>query len=156
MLHAWLSSWASIYANSPSVRTALGFAHVGGLIASAGPALLMDRAILRAVRAGSTARGGHLAELEASHPIILGGLAVVLTSGLLLMAADVDTFLQSVTFWIKMTLVALLLVNGWRLRRLGRETNSHDAGLRALGRAAMASIVLWTLTTLAGAALPNV
>ena len=156
MLHAWLSSWASIYANSASVRTALGFAHVGGLVASAGPALMMDRAILRAVRAGSSARGAHLAELEATHPLVLSGLLVVLVSGLLLMAADIETFLQSVTFWIKMGLVTLLILNGWRLRRLGRETGSVHAALRPLGRAAIASIVLWTLTTLAGAALPNV
>jgi hypothetical protein len=156
MLAAWVSAWASIYSNSAAVRTALGFAHVGGLVASAGAAFMLDRAILRAVRAGSATRGAHLADLEASHPIVVGGLLVVIASGLLLAGADLDTFLHSKVFWFKMILVVLLLANGWTLRRLGRAAPTAHPSSRALGRAAMASMALWTLTTLAGAALPNV
>jgi hypothetical protein len=154
VLSAWLASWASLYSNSAVLRTVLGFAHVGGLVVSGGPALVMDRAILRAVRAGSLTRGAHLAELEASHPLVLSGLALAIASGLLLMTADLDTFLYSRVFWIKMTLVALLLMNGWNLRRLGRDVG-HPTG-RPLARAAIVSVGLWMLTTLAGAALPNV
>jgi hypothetical protein len=152
----WLSAWASAYSNSAVLRTALGFAHVGGLIAAAGAAFMIDRAILRAARAGSATRGAHLAELEASHPLVIGGLLVVIGSGLLLAGADLDTFLHSKMFWLKMALVVLLLANGWTLRRLGRAAPAAHPSSRALGRAALMSMVLWTLTTLAGAALPNV
>jgi uncharacterized membrane protein len=153
---SWLASWASVYSNSATLRTLLGFAHVGGLVVSAGAAFTIDRAILRAARVGSIARGSHLADLEASHPIVIGGLAVVLLSGILLFAADVDTYLHSAVFWIKMGLIVFLLLNGWTLRRLGHRA-AHDSGASpaALGRAAAFSIALWTLTTLAGAALPN-
>ena len=155
MLNSLLAEWASLYANSAPLRTVVGFAHVGGLIASAGPAIVIDRSILRAVRAHSAARSAHLADLEASHPLVISGLAIVVASGLLLFAADVDTFLHSIYFWIKMGLVMLLLVNGWMLRRLGHSVaGGHDVA--AIRRAALASITLWVLTTLAGAALPNV
>ena len=156
MITQWASAWASWYANSAILRTSLGFAHVGGLVASAGPAFMIDRAILRAVRAGSTSRGAHLAEIEASHPLVLGGLLVVVVSGLLLMAADLDTFLHSVVFWIKMGLIALLLANGWRLRRLGQAAAAAHPSGQALGRAAVMSLVLWSCTILAGSTLPNV
>jgi hypothetical protein len=154
-VQTWLADWASLYANSAVLRTALGFAHVGGLVASAGPAFVIDRAILRAARVGSATRGAHLAELEASHPFVIGGLAVVVLSGLLLFGADVDTFIHSAVFWIKMALVTLLLGNGWMLRRIGRAAAAghHTA---PLARAAFFSMSLWTLTTLVGAALPNV
>jgi uncharacterized membrane protein len=155
-MSSWLAAWASIYSNSAIVRTVLGFAHVGGLVVSAGVALMIDRAILRAVRDGSTARGSHLADLEASHPFVIGGLVVVLASGVLLFAADVDTFLHSTIFWIKMGLVVLLLANGWTLRRLGRHAIRGVVRPASLARAAVFSMTLWALTTLAGAALPNV
>jgi hypothetical protein len=41
-------------------------------------------------------------------------------SGLLMMAADLDTFLPSWVFWVKMALVAALLVNGATMRGLER------------------------------------
>jgi hypothetical protein len=155
VLQSWLASWASLYANVAALRTFIGFLHVGGLVASAGPALVIDRAILRAVKAGSAARGAHLADLEASHPFVIGGLSAVVVSGVLLCAADLDTFVHSTVFWIKMVLVMLLLANGWMLRRVGRAAAAgHHAA--PLGRAAVFSIALWALTTLAGAALPNV
>jgi hypothetical protein len=154
VLHTWLTDWASLYANSAVLRTAIGFAHVGGLVASAGPAFVIDRAILRAARAGSATRGAHLADLEASHPLVIGGLAVVVVSGLLLFAADVDTFVHAPVFWIKMGLVTLLLANGWMLRRTGRAAAAgHQAA--PLARAAVFSMALWAITTLVGAALPN-
>jgi len=83
---------------------------------------------------------------------------VLLVSGVLLAASDVETFLPSIWFWVKITLVVALLVNGAILtateRKLGRELADADWGrLRTL---AWASIVLWTATAVVGIVLSNI
>jgi hypothetical protein len=78
-------------------------------------------------------------------------------SGLLLFGADVDTFLHSRIFWLKMGLMATLVLNGVLLLHGQRRVQRGDAnGWTRLHRTAVASLVLWFLTTLAGAALPNI
>jgi hypothetical protein len=148
--------WASMFANSAALRTAVGFAHVGGLVASAGRAVVMDSAVLRA-SASERARAAALSSLAASHRLIASGLAVVILSGLLLFAADVETYFESLAFWTKMLGIVLLSVNGVVMMRATRaaERGEPPAWVR-LRRTAMVSLVLWTLTTLIGAALPNV
>jgi uncharacterized membrane protein len=88
---------------------------------------------------------------------VLTGLAVAVLSGLLLFAADWDTYLYSKVFWIKMILVALLIANGVMLTRAERAaTANRPQAWSRLRRGAISSLILWSLTTLAGAALPNV
>ena len=77
-------------------------------------------------------------------------------SGLLLFAADVETFLYSRVFWIKMALVVLLLVNGAILTYAERRaTRGHDAWGHLRGTA-ITSLALWLTITFAGVALTNV
>jgi hypothetical protein len=68
----------------------------------------------------------------------------------------VSTFLHSTLFWIKMGLVGLLVINGALMLAAERRARLGAAGswgrLHAL---AVGSLVLWTVTTLVGAALPN-
>ena len=60
-------------------------------------------------------------------------------------------------FWLKMGLMVLLLLNGALLLRGERQVTAGRARAWArLHYAAVASLVLWFLTTLAGAALPNI
>jgi hypothetical protein len=88
-------------------------------------------------------------------------------SGVLLAAADLETFATSPVFWVKLGLVALLLVNGFVLER----TESRLRGLsarevvpagrvesswRRLRKSAVLSFVLWTATLVAGTLLVNV
>ncbi len=74
--------WASWFANSAAIRTAVGFAHVGGLVASAGRAVVMDVGVLRAAtNEGDQAHA--LGSLAASHRLVVIGLAVVMASGVL-------------------------------------------------------------------------
>ncbi len=76
---------------------------------------------------------------------------------MLLFAADVETFLYSRIFWLKMGLMVLLLLNGAMLLAGERQVIRGEARAWArLHLAAVASLVLWFLTTLAGAALPNI
>ena len=151
-----IETWASVYANSSTIRTLLGFAHVAGLIVGGGSAIAADRGVLRAVRRAPSELSAHLTTIRNAHSIVIVSLAVVMASGLLLAAADTETFLHSTLFWLKMGLVALLLVNGAFMRHAERAPSGARPRWTLLAIASGASLTLWLLTTLAGAALPNV
>jgi hypothetical protein len=152
-----VETWASIYANHAAVRTMIGFLHIGGLLLGGGCAVAMDRMTLLAFRQPVDERGAQLQMLQGVHRIVVVGIGVVVLSGLLLFAADVDSFFHSVFFWIKMVLFGMLLLNGSLLLRAERRALQNiDRAWHALAATSVFSIVLWFLTTLAGAALPNI
>ena len=136
----------------------VSFSHVAALILSGGTAVAMDRATLQASVADGPTRERQLDALDGAHRTIINGLALVLASGFLLLAADVDTFLRSGLFWMKMALVALLIVNGVRLRRAAGGARHYDdePSWQSVRLASFSSLALWLATTLAGVALPNV
>ena len=151
-----LNAWASLYANSALLRTLIGFAHIAGLVVGGGCAIVADRATLKAFRRGSTSRDAEIDGIRSAHRVVLAGLALVMASGVLLLGADFDTFIRSKVFWIKMGLVALLLLNGAALARLGAAPALDDRRWTRLAYVSGFSLALWLLTTLTGAALPNV
>jgi hypothetical protein len=152
------AEWASVYANHAAVRTSVTFMHIAGLVGGGGCAIAADRATLIASRQAGAARRHQLGTLQATHRIVLFGLAIVIVSGVMLFAADIDTFLYSRIFWVKLALVTLLVVNGVALIGAERRAlrDDSDAGWTLLRVAAFCSVLLWFLTTLAGAALPNI
>lgn len=153
----WSDAWASIYSNSALLRTGLGFAHIAGLVVSGGSALVADRATLRAWRGDAGGRLAHARAFHTTHRAVLWGLVVVSASGLLLLAADVETYLYSKIFWAKMAAIVVLVANGALLVRAGRHAaGGRDSAWLVLRYGSIASVVLWLLTTLMGAALPNV
>ena len=156
-LAAAISQWTSLYSNHAVLRTAVVFTHVGALVGAGGCAIAADRATLRALSRGDAERRSQVAALAATHRIVVVGLSLIVVSGLLLFAADVETFLYSRVFWIKMTMVALLLVNGAVLTGAERQAGrgDHDAWGR-LRASARISLALWFLITFAGVALTNV
>lgn len=148
--------WASLYSDSPPLQTVVLFVHLAGILVGGGFALAADRATLRAVRADAAGRHRHLSELDATHRPVLTGLAATLASGVLMLAADLETYLGSVVFWTKMGLVAALLANGYFLRRAGMLLRDDPGGPWGRLRAASAaSMVLWLAVVLAGTALVN-
>jgi uncharacterized membrane protein len=152
-----LQTWASFYANHATIRTLVGFLHVGGLLASGGCAIAADRMTLLSKREPLAARMAQLKALRGTHRIVIVGLVLVVISGLLLFAADTDTYLHSILFWTKMALVVVLLINGSLLVRAeGQAEAGNPKGWRLLNATAIASIALWFLTTLIGTALPNI
>lgn len=156
-LHDLLVSWGSFYSNHAVARTLITFAHIGGLVVAGGAAMTIDRGLLWSARRRTENPHAHLAAARSSHGFVLWGLVLITISGLLLFAADVDTFWGSRVFWIKMTLIALLVVNGAALMHSERRASAGEASAwRTLRWTAAASLVLWTLTTLAGVALLNV
>ena len=109
-----MQGWEHLYSHSAVLRTFIGFAHIAGLVIGGGMAIVADRSTLRAYRRGDD-RGVELATIRSAHRVVIGGLIVVVASGALLLAADLDTYLHSRIFWTKMALV-LLLVNGIAVR----------------------------------------
>ena len=152
-----VSQWASLYSAHAVLRTLVVFAHVGALLAAGGCAIAADRGTLLASRAQAAERRAQVEAIAGTHRIVLAGLSVIVVSGLLMLAADLNTFLESRVFWIKMGLIVLLLINGAvltsaeRRARLGNET--------AWGRlrlTAVSSLALWFLIAFAGVGLTNV
>ena len=157
VIASFLESWTSFFSNHATVRTLIGFFHIGGLVIGGGCAIAADRMTLRAARRSVAERAIQLEALRSTHRIVVFSLAAVTLSGLLLFAADVENFLHSVFFWTKMGLVVALLVNGFLLTRAERQVETDAVrGWKWLTVTSTLSVVLWMLTTLAGAALPNI
>jgi hypothetical protein len=139
------------------LRTLVSFVHVAGLVGGGGAAIAADRATLSATRSVASLRRDQIDLIHRAHRMVVAGLAAVIGSGLLLFAADTGTYAPSKIFWIKMGMVAALMVNGALMVRIGRRSAPLDERRhRALRWTAAVSVSLWLLTTLAGAALPNI
>jgi len=152
-----LDVWTSFYSNHALLRTTVGFAHVGGLMLGGGCAVAADLATIEAVREGPIGRSSQLHVLKRTHMIVVIGLTALVVSGLFLFAADADAFLHSRIFWVKMGLMGTLLING--VAMLSGEQRVLRGDPRAWTRLhaiAVSSLLLWFLTALAGAALPNI
>jgi hypothetical protein len=154
-LHALAESWSALYSGSPALRSLLAFVHIGGLVAAGGAAVSTDVATLKVLAQGGMALRLEMERLRATHRLVIVGLALVVVSGVLLMFADLDAYLQSTAFWIKMTLVLALLANGGLLIRAGRPTEHTRREALRLRIVSIASLALWFGTTLLGAILPN-
>jgi uncharacterized membrane protein len=149
--------WAALYDHHPLVQSAVVFAHLAGLMVAGGAAVAADRATLRVRRTDGETRRSHLSRLRVVDRTVMGGLAIVVVSGVLLFGADVDTYMASPVFWVKTALVLLLAVNGWLLVSTGRKLESGqiavERGWKRLAVTSVCSLSLWLLIVFAGAAL---
>lgn len=154
-----LKPWADFYSHSKTAVTIVQFVHIGGLLMGGGLAIAADRGTLRALRLAAHERHGHLRDLADVHRWVLSGLAAVVVSGLLLLAADIETFFGSWIFWVKMALVAVLLANGYRMTRteaaLQHGAAEDTAQWNKLHGVAVTSLGLWFVVALLGVALAN-
>lgn len=154
----WLEPWNHLFAHSKSIAGTVTGAHILFLMFGGGLAIAADRTTLRVDRADSEARDEQIREIRAVHTPVLISLVILLISGVLLGASDVETFLPSIWFWVKIALVVLLMINGSILtlteRKLGRGLT--DAGWTRLRTLAWTSIVLWTATAVVGIVLSNI
>lgn len=162
-----VAPWQSAYSDSKVIATAVVTIHLVALLFGGGLAVAADRATLRALRVrgrvpDAPVEARLLAELGAVHRPVLVAMALLFGSGVLLTAADLKTYWGSWVFWLKLALVALLLVNGAVLERaeagLRRGRAGDDLAAARWGRlraATWASLALWTATTVVGVALTN-
>ena len=148
--------WSKLFSHSKAVSAGVLFLHLVPLVVAAGAAFAADRATLRAARGAVSDRTRQLQELAAIHKVVLGGLALSFISGVLLFLADVETFFGSIFLWVKLSLVFLLVVNGFLMTRTERALagSGEDAVLwQRLRTQAYLSAFLWLATTLAGVVL---
>lgn len=155
--------WAALFSDSRAVSSAVTFFHLGGLLFAGGLAVSSDRATFKAIRGSDDDRSRLLVDLGNAHAWVLAGLAVIFTSGLLLALSDVKTFGASPIYWTKMSLVALLLINGAVLQRIEQRLRAGHLLTQAVKQrqklwsrlrfAAATSMTLWTAIVLAGVIL---
>ena len=148
--------WNNLYSDSKVVSATVVFFHLVPLLLAGGTAITADRATLRAARGSAEDRARQVRELSRTHAIVLGGLTLSFVSGVLLFLSDVDEFLESPAFWVKLGLIGLLLLNGFVLTRTERSlaTGANETALWArLRMVSVLSLTLWIATTLAGVVL---
>jgi hypothetical protein len=119
-LAAVAQPWADLYGGSAVIASVVVFLHLGGLLAAGGLALAADRGVLRHGGRSWEERRAFVRELGATHGVVLAGLATVVASGVLMLAADVEALLPSPVFWAKMAGFALLMLNGVLLQKAER------------------------------------
>jgi hypothetical protein len=158
-LEAALKPWADFYNHTKPVQAGVEFLHVGALLVGGGFAIASDRAALRSLKAGLEEQQHVLRSFATIHRPVLMALTVSALSGLLMLTSDVGTFLVSPVFWTKMSLIVLLLANGYLVQRTDEQLSADPSpGNRAWRRfkfGSYASITLWLSTTLAGVILLN-
>ena len=148
--------WNALYSDSKAVSSAVVFLHLVPLLLAGGAALSADRATLRAARDSAEERTRQLRELARAHGLVLGGLALSFVSGVLLFLADVDEYLGSPIFWVKLAFVGLLLVNGFMMTSTERSLASGGDETTLWARLRTISLLsqfLWIATTLVGVVL---
>ena len=160
MLTDLADPWAKYYSHSKVAATIVTFLHIAPIVVGGGLAIALDRSTLRVRPDEPGARARHLSELGTAHRVVLASLALSFLSGLALFASDVETFYPSWVFWLKMGLIALLLVNGALMTRIERSLRvagaNADAQWRRLRTIAITSLALWLTITLAGVVLTNI
>ena len=164
LVHAF-APWQSLYSNSKTTETVVTSTHLVAMLFGGGFAVAADRATLRATAQNADGRRRLLQELGTVHRPVLIALGFLFVSGVALATADVDTFAKSPAFALKLVLVALLLGNGFVLTRTeaalrgvpapGADQPREDRLWRRLRTTARLSLLLWTVTVVAGTVLVN-
>jgi uncharacterized membrane protein len=148
------SGWNTLFSNSSWIPTTVTTLHILGLLGAGGLAVAADRMTLRASVSEAT-RVSH--EIRDVHRPVLLALVLLFVTGVALATADIETFLGSPVFWVKLGLVGLLLLNGLGLARaegrLSAAAETDVATWRRLRGHAWASLLLWIATTIVGSVL---
>jgi hypothetical protein len=149
---AALTWWSAMYSDHQAVSVIVRFLHLAGILVGGGTALVADRHLLAAISRDVVARNAALALAGASHRIVVPAVALMALTGALMATADLETFLNSRLFWIKMLIVGLLLLNGGGLVLSERAAarSSGDRDWVRLRMASAVSVVLWLSALLAG------
>src|SRR5689334_12003368 len=106
------SAWSTLYSDHESISVSIKYLHIAATMVGGGLAISLDRQMFTAVRAAGEARAVALEKLRGAHRTVIPALVVATISGLLMMAADLNTFLTSSLFWVKIAFFAALLING--------------------------------------------
>ena len=148
--------WAKLYGTSKALSIGITFVHFSGLLLGGGSAVAADRETLKASREADPVRADHLRFLGTVHAIAVAGLVLLFVSGAAIFLSDLETFWDTKIFWVKMGLVALLLLNGLVMQKA--ERLAATAPLKAWPRlrtTSFVSLVLWFAVVLASTVLKS-
>ena len=118
----------------------IGGFHLLGLCVIGGAILVVDMRLL-----GLGLRRQPIAELARdTRPFLLGSLAVMLVTGLLLFSSEAVKCYYSFAFWFKMTSLALAIIFTFTVRQ--RVTQTDDTRISPVKRklVALISLALWS------------
>jgi hypothetical protein len=139
-----VARWAHLYSDSKALNTGVTFAHFAGMLVGGGFAFVADRDAFRLSRDRVSDLPREIANMASVHAWVIGGLVVVIVTGLLMMLADLHTYLGSTAFWVKIGLFLLLMVNGYgRIRSEAAIGRGAARGWSWLRRTSLTSAVLW-------------
>lgn len=152
---ALIARWAQYYGDRKLLSAAVIYLHLAGILLGGGLSVATDRSSFQ-LGPETPDLQRELARLYAVHRWVIAGLCLTIGSGLLMLFADLHTYVTSPLYWTKMGLVALLLTNGYvRLRAEVALRQGHTAW-GTFRRASAASGLLWFLILLAGAFLSTI
>jgi hypothetical protein len=144
-----IGRWAHLYNDSKTVSIAITFLHFASMLVGGGFAMDADRDAFRISKEAVGDLPRELEEMTSVHGWVIGGLIVVVVSGVLMMLADLHTYATSIPFWTKMGLFVLLLANGYgRVRSEAAMKDGMAGGWIWLRRTSVASAVLWLAVVL--------
>lgn len=147
-----IEAWADFKADHRVVSRGLSVLHLSGILLGGGTAIAIDRAVRRAVSGADALRAHVLDEMALAHRVVVPALVLVFATGALWTLSELEEFLASPVYWLKMGLIALLLINGlvmMRAERAARDGASNDAWAR-LRTTGTISLVLWFAVLIAG------
>ena len=148
-----IERWARLYNDHKAISDAVTFAHLAGILVGGGVAIAADRAAIGMAPASDVPYTPPLGGRDV-HRWVVVGLGVILVSGLLMLCADVHTYVTAPLFWVKMGLTLVLIGNGWvRMRAEQAVLAGMQAARRRFRRTSVASLVLWLVILLAGVML---
>lgn len=146
-----IQSWADFKADHRIVSRLLGASHLVGILLGGGTAITMDRLVSRAARTAAALRPQVLDELERAHRLVVPALVLVFASGFLWTLSELEEFLSKPTYWLKMGMVATLLVNGWLMMRAEAKARTGDESAWGTMRTTShLSLALWFVILVVG------
>jgi hypothetical protein len=148
--------WAKLYGTSKALSIGITFVHFSGLLLGGGAAVAADRETLKAAGEIGPVRADHLQFLGTVHTIAVTGLVLLFLSGAAMFLSDLETFWDTKVFWVKMGLVALLLLNGLVMQHAERLAASAPAkAWPRLKTTSIVSLALWFAVVLASTILKS-
>jgi hypothetical protein len=152
-LVAVTAPWHALFSRSAPLEMGVVGTQVLSMLVAGGLAIAHDRGTLRADRWTAPIRRHHFSELHAVHRTVVVALAICMLSGLALFAADVKNYVGSVPFWIKMSLITLLLTNAIVMTKAEPQLRVAPAGggsaaALTMRTTSIVSVALWATIVL--------
>jgi hypothetical protein len=93
------------------LKTLFGIGHIFGVVLGAGAAFVGDTFFMRAIRDQRFTKD-EMKTLRHTSILVWIGVGLLVISGIGLFSLSIDRYIESTKFFVKMTIVAILILNG--------------------------------------------